>query len=64
MRCQIIAVLSFENGRWYHEVEGVKGSKHECYRHEALELVEINSLKRVLTDEAWADIIKPDQPVL
>lgn len=57
-------ILSFEDGRWWHEVEDAEGSKHECYRHEALELVEINSLKRILTDEAWADIIKPDQPLL
>ncbi|HBR79390.1 MAG TPA: hypothetical protein DEA46_03105, partial [Candidatus Moranbacteria bacterium] len=57
-------ILSFEKDRWWHRIKGVQGSKHECYRHEALEMVTINNMKAFLTEEAWADIIKSDQPIL
>ncbi|HBI16566.1 MAG: hypothetical protein UR60_C0003G0012 [Candidatus Moranbacteria bacterium GW2011_GWF2_34_56] len=56
-------ILSFENGHWWI-TRSRGGDKEECLRSEAHNLLRQNCLVNAITDEAWADIIKHDQPLL
>lgn len=58
------STLSFENGRWWINIKNADLEKQECFRHEAESILQINGLTGVITDEARADAIKPDQPLL
>lgn len=56
-------VLSFRDGRWWI-TRSRGGGIEECLRSEAHNLLRQGCLVNCVTDEAWADVIKPDQPLL
>lgn len=56
-------VLSFRDGRWWI-TRSRGGSIEEVLLGEAHNLLRQNCLVNAVTNEAWVDISKPDQPIL